>query len=106
MSLVLRTASESMDRILYVLIGGCVAVAMVAAFIAKQGTRQISEMDVALTAAFIAVLAGSAFVLTQTHWGRSVHRRSKRKLNDQDAKVRANARTKGEVRRPLWWWLP
>lgn len=89
-----------MNRILYVLIGGGVAIAMASAFFARQDLGKISERDVALTAVSIAILAGAAFVLTQTRWGRRLSWRSKRKLNEQDAEVRANARTKGEVRTP------
>jgi hypothetical protein len=93
-----------MNRILYVLIGGSVAVAMASAFVARQGARPISETDVAVVAAFIALLAVAAFILARTRWGRKIDWRFRRMLNGRDAEVRANARNKGEVRKPPWWY--
>lgn len=93
-----------MDRILYILVGGGVAAAMVSAFGTRPGFRPVGEVDVALTAAFIWLLALAAFILKQTRWGRRIDWRFKRKIEERDADIRANARNKGGVRKPRWWW--
>lgn len=94
-----------MDRILYILIGVGVAAAMVSAFGTRPGFRPIGEVDVAVTAAFIWLLAFAAFILKHTRWGRRIVWRFKRRVNEEDAEVRADARNKGEVRKPRWWYL-
>lgn len=90
-----------MDRILYVLIGIGVAAVMVSAFGTRPGFRPVGEVDVAATAAFIWLLAFAAFILRHTRWGRRIVWRSKRRVNEEDAEVRANARNKGKVRTPF-----
>lgn len=94
-----------MNRILYILIGVGVAAAMVSAFGTRPGFRPIGEVDVALTAAFIWLLAFAAFILKHTRWGRRIVWRFKRRVNEEDAEVRADARNKGKVRKPRWWYL-
>lgn len=94
-----------MDRILYILIGVGVAAAMVSAFGTRPGFRPVGEVDVALTAAFIWLLAFAAFILKHTRRGRRIVWRFKRRVNEEDAEVRVNARNKGEVRKPRWWYL-
>ncbi|MGX9392169.1 hypothetical protein ACWX0K_22345 [Nitrobacteraceae bacterium UC4446_H13] len=92
-----------MDRILYVLVGIGVAAAMISAFGTRPGFRPVGEVDVAVTAAFIWLLAFAAFILKHTRWGRRIDWRFKRSVNEKDAEVRANARNKGEVRTGCWW---
>ena len=91
-----------MDRILYVLIAGSVAAAIISAFFGESasGRLRISEVGLASAALFIWALACAAFVMMHTRWGRRMQWRFKKKQNDHDAEVRANARTKGEVRTP------
>lgn len=91
-----------MDRILYLLVGIGVAIAMTAAFSERQtvGRLKISETDMAIAALFVFVLAYAAFALRHTRWGRRVRWRFDKKTGDHDAEVRANARNKGEVRPP------
>jgi hypothetical protein len=88
-----------MNNILYALIGGGVAIAIVMQFFGGQ-KHQIGEIDLAVTALFVAALAGLAFVLMNTRWGRRWRWRAKRKQIDQDVQVWTDARTKGHVRRP------
>lgn len=92
-----------MNRILYLLVGIGVALAMLSAFVERQTTARfkISEMDLAAAAVFVFALAFATFVMQHTRWGRRMRWRFKRNTNDSDTEVRANARNKGEVRPPL-----
>jgi hypothetical protein len=94
--------SSTVNSILYVLVGGCVAVVIVLRFLEKEaaGRIRIDEINLAVAALFIAALAGSAFVLKNTRWGRRLRWRANRKLIDQDVQVWTDARTKGHVRKP------
>jgi hypothetical protein len=93
-----------MDRILYILVGVGVAAAMVSAFGTRPGFRPIGGIDVALVAVLIAGFAVATFILKRTRWGHRIDWRFKRKIEERDAEVRASARNKGEVRKPLWYW--
>ena len=93
-----------MDRILYILVGLGVAAAMLSAFGTRRGFRPIGEVDVALLAALIACFAVATFILKRTRWGHRIDWRFKKKIEERDAEVRANARNKGEVRKPHWWY--
>jgi hypothetical protein len=89
-----------MNGILYFLIGGAVACAIVLAFFQKQDLGRISSTDVAVTVLFVCALAAAAHVLTYSRWGRRFKSRLDQKQIDADDRVRTNARTKGEVRTP------
>jgi branched-subunit amino acid ABC-type transport system permease component len=89
-----------MNGILYLLIGGCVAGAIAAAFFQKQDIGKISSTDVFVAASFILALAGVACFLKYSRWGRKLRTRMEQKEADADDRVRTNARTKGEVRTP------
>jgi len=75
-----------MDRILYILVGIGVVAAMVSAFGTRPGFRPVGKEDVALVAG---------------HW---IDWRLKKRVNEEDAEVHANARNNGEVRKPRCWW--
>ena len=89
-----------MNGILYLLIGGCVAGAIMAAFFQKQDIGKISSTDVLAAALFLLVLASAACFLMYTRWGVKLRTRMEQKAADEDDRVRINARTKGEVRTP------
>ncbi|MGB5901844.1 MAG: hypothetical protein WBF99_21060 [Xanthobacteraceae bacterium] len=93
-----------MDRILYILVGVGVAAAMVSAFGTRPGFRPIGGVDVALVAVLIAGFAVATFILKRTRWGHWIDWRLKKRVNEEDAEVRANARNNGEVRKPRCWW--
>lgn len=88
-----------MNNILYVLIGGGVAIAIVVQFFGGQ-KHPIGEIDLIVAALSVAAFAGSTFVLMNTRWGRRWRWRVKRKQIDRDVQVWTDARTKGQVRRP------
>ena len=89
-----------MNRILYCLIGCGVAGAIMAAFFQKQNLAKISSTDVGLALLFAALLAGAAWLMLHSPWGRKLKARSDRKFMEQDDRVREDARTKGLVRKP------
>jgi ABC-type transport system involved in cytochrome bd biosynthesis fused ATPase/permease subunit len=89
-----------MNGILYFLVGGAVACAIVLAFLQKQDVGKISSTDVAVTLLFVFALAAAAHFLTYSRWGRRLMSRLKQKQIDEDDRVRTNARAKGEVRTP------
>jgi branched-subunit amino acid ABC-type transport system permease component len=89
-----------MNGILYLLIGGCVAGAIAAAFFQQQDIGKISSTDVFAAALFFSVLASAACFLKYSGWGRKLRTRMEQKEADADDRVRINARTKGEVRTP------
>jgi hypothetical protein len=86
-----------MNGILYFLVGGAVACAIVLAFLRDVG--RISSTDVAVIVLFVSALA-AAHSLTYSRWGRRLKSRLDQKTIDEDDRVRTNARTKGEVRIP------
>ena len=81
-----------MNGILYFLVGGASACAIVLAFL--QDVGRISSTDVAATVLFVAALGAAAHFQIYSRWGR------RSRLEDEDDRVRTNARTKGEVRIP------
>jgi hypothetical protein len=87
-----------MNRILYFLVGGAIASAIVLAFLRDVG--RISSTDVAVIVLFVSALAAAAHFLTYSRWGRRLKSRLDQKTIDEDDRVRTNARTKGEVRTP------
>jgi hypothetical protein len=89
-----------MNRILYFLIGGCVAGATALAFVQKLDIARISSTDVVATTVFVSVLAAATCVLIYSRWGRRLRSRLQQNAVDEDERVRSNARTKGEVRTP------
>ena len=95
-----------MNGILYLLIGGCVAGAIAAAFFQKQDIGKISSTDAFVAALFVSALASAACFLMYSRWGVKLRTRMEQKAADEDDRVRTNARTKGEVRRPDFGPLP
>jgi hypothetical protein len=89
-----------MNGILYFLVGGGIACAIVLAFLQKQDVGKISSTDVAVTVLFVSALAAAAHFLAYSRWGRRFRSRFDQKQMDEDDRVRINARTKGEVRIP------
>jgi hypothetical protein len=87
-----------MNRILYCLIGGCVAGVIALAFFQKRDIG--SSTDVVATFAFLSVLATATCILLYSPWGRRLSSQIQQKSVEEDERVRSNARTKGEVRRP------
>jgi hypothetical protein len=83
-----------MNGILYLLVGGAVASAVVLAFLRDVG--RISSTDVAVTVLLVSALAAAAY----SRWGRRLKSWLDQKAIDEDERVRTNARTKGEVRIP------
>jgi hypothetical protein len=86
-----------MNGILYILVGGATASAIVLAFLRDVG--RISSTEVAVTVLLVSALAAAHF-LTYSRWGRRLKSRLDQKTIDEDDRVRTNARTKGEVRTP------
>jgi branched-subunit amino acid ABC-type transport system permease component len=89
-----------MNRILYFLIGGCVAGVTALAFFQKRDIGRISSTDVVAIAVFLSILAAATCILSYSRWGRRLSSRIQQKAVDEDERVRSNARTKGEVRTP------
>jgi branched-subunit amino acid ABC-type transport system permease component len=89
-----------MNRILYFLIGGCVAGATALAFFQKLDIARISSTDVVATTVFVSALAAATCILLYSRWGRRLRSRLQQNAVDEDERVRSNARTKGEVRTP------
>lgn len=83
-----------MNGMLYFLVGGAVASAIVLAFL--QDVGKISSTDVAVTVLFVSAVTAAAY----SRWGRRLRSRLDQKTIDEDDRVRTNARTKGEVRIP------
>jgi hypothetical protein len=89
-----------MNGILYLLIGGAVAGAIAAAFFQQLDIGKNCSTDVFVTMLFLSALAGVACILIYSPWGSRIRLRMEQKAADEDDRVRLNARTKGEVRRP------
>jgi hypothetical protein len=87
-----------MNRILYVLIGGCVAGVIALAFFQQRDIGSLT--DVVATFVFLSVLAAAACILLYSGWGRRLSAWIQHKAVEEDEQVHSNARTKGEVRRP------
>jgi hypothetical protein len=89
-----------MNRILYFLIGCGVAGVIASAFFQKQNIAKIGSTDAGLALLFVALLAGAAWVMFYSPWGRRLKSLSDKKFNEEDDRVREDARTKGKVRTP------
>jgi hypothetical protein len=89
-----------MNGILYFLIGGSVAAVIALAFFQKRGFGTIGSTDMIASAAFLSGLAAATCILIYSPWGRRLTSRLQRKANDEDERVRRDARTKGLVRKP------
>jgi hypothetical protein len=89
-----------MNRILYFLIGGCVAGVIALAFFQKRDIGRISSTDVVATFVFLSVLAAATCILLYSRWGRRLSSRIQQKTVEEDERVHSNARTKGVVRTP------
>jgi hypothetical protein len=87
-----------MNRILYLLIGGCVAGVIALAFFQKRGIG--SSTDVVATFVFLSVLAAATCILLYSRWGRRLSSRIQQQAVGEDERVHSNARTKGAVRTP------
>jgi hypothetical protein len=87
-----------MNRILYFLIGGCVAGVIALAFFQKRDIG--SSTDVVATFVFLSVLAAATCILLYSRWGRRLNSRIQQKAVEEDERVHSNARTKGGVRTP------
>jgi hypothetical protein len=92
-----------MNGLLYLLAGGCLAGVIALAFFQKQDIGKIGSTDVFVTLLFLSALAGAACILVYSRWGRKLSSRIEQKQADADDRVRINARTKGEVRKPDSW---
>ena len=87
-----------MNRILYFLIGGCVAGGIALAFFQQRDIG--SSTDVVATLVFLSVLAAATSILLYSGWGRRLSSWIQQKAVEEDEQVHSNARTKGEVRTP------
>ena len=87
-----------MNRILYFLIGGCVAGMIALAFFQMRDIG--SSTDVVATFVFLSVLAAAACILLYSGWGRRLSSWIQQKAVEEDEQVHSNARTKGAVRTP------
>ena len=87
-----------MNRILYFLIGGCVAGVIALAFFQKRDIG--NSTDVAATFVFLSVLAAATCILLYSRWGRRLNAWIQQKAAEEDERVHSNVRTKGEVRTP------
>jgi hypothetical protein len=87
-----------MNRILYFLLGGCIAGVIALAFLQTRNTG--SSTDVVATFVFLSVLAAATCILRYSRWGRSLSSRVQQKAVEEDERVHRNARTKNEVRTP------
>ncbi len=89
-----------MNRILYFLVGGCVAGVTALAFFQQRDIGRIRTTDVVAVAAFLSVLAAATCILIYSRWGRRLNSRFQQKMVEADEQVHHNARTKGGVRTP------
>lgn len=89
-----------MNRILYFLVGGCVAGVTALAFFQQRDIGRIRTTDVVAIAVFLSVLAAATCILIYSRWGRRLNSRFQQKMVEADERVHHNARTKGEVRTP------
>jgi hypothetical protein len=87
-----------MNRILYFLIGGCVAGVIALAFFEKRDIG--SSTDVVATFVFLSVLAAATCILLYSRRGRRLNSWIQQQAIEEDERVHSNARTKGEVRTP------
>ena len=87
-----------MNRILYFLIGGCVAGVMALAFFQQRDIG--SSTDVVATFVFLSVLAAATCILLYSRWGRRLNSWIQQQAVAEDERVHRNARTKGRVRTP------
>jgi hypothetical protein len=87
-----------MNQILYLLIGGCVAGVIALAFFQQRDIG--SSTNVVATFVFLSVLAAATCTLLYSPWGRRLSAWFQQKAVEEDERVRSNARTKGEVRKP------
>jgi hypothetical protein len=87
-----------MNRILYVLIGGCVAGVIALAFFQNRDIG--SSTDVVAPFVFLSVMAAATCILLYSGWGRKLSSRIQQKAVEADERVHSNARIKGEVRTP------
>jgi hypothetical protein len=93
---------KPMNRILYCLIGCGVAGAIMAAFFQKKYLAKITSTDFGMALLFVALLAGAAWLMLYSPWGRRLKVRSDKKFMEQDDRARHDARTKGKVRTDHW----
>ena len=87
-----------MNRILYLLIGGCVAGVTALAFFQQRNIG--SSTDVVATFVFLSVLAAATCILLYSRWGRRLSSWIQQKAVEEDERVHSNARAKGGVRTP------
>jgi uncharacterized membrane protein YeaQ/YmgE (transglycosylase-associated protein family) len=87
-----------MNRILYCLIGGCVAGVIALAFFQKRDIG--SSTDVVATFVFLSVLGAATCILLYSRWGRRLNSWIQQKAVEEDEQVHRNARAKGRVRTP------
>jgi hypothetical protein len=91
-----------MNRGLYLLTGGCVGVAIIAAFFGKVDTGKLSPNEI-----LVATLLGVAYVAVCLFFlcvrqGKAWRASFDRKCADADDEVRLDIRDKGKVRQPPW----
>ena len=89
-----------MNGMLYFLTGGSVAAVIALTFFQKRDFATIGSTDLIASAAFLSGLASATCILIYSPWGRRLTSRLQRKANDEDERVRRDARTKGLVRKP------
>jgi hypothetical protein len=87
-----------MNRILYLLIGGCVAGVIALAFFQKRDIG--SSTDVVAAFVFLSVLAAATCILLFSRWGRRLNSWLQQKAVEEDERVHNDARAKGRVRTP------
>jgi hypothetical protein len=87
-----------MNRILYFLIGGCVAGVIAQSFFQIRDIG--SSTGVVAAFLFLSVLAAATCILLYSRPGKRLSAWIQQKAVDEDERVHSNARTKGEVRRP------
>ena len=87
-----------MNRILYFLIGGCVAGVIALVFFQQRDIGSLT--DVVATFVFLSVLAAATCILLYSRWGRRLSSWIQQEAVEEDERVHSNARTKGEVRTP------
>jgi hypothetical protein len=87
-----------MNRILYFLIGGCVAGVIALTFLQQQDIG--SSTDVVATIVFLSVLAAATCFLLYSRWGGRLNSWIRQWAAEEDERAHSKARTKGEVRTP------
>jgi hypothetical protein len=92
-----------MNRVLYLLAGGCVGVALVAAYFGKAGAGTISENETIAAVLLATVYAVVCLFFMYARQGRTCRAWLDESLRRGEDKVRSDIRDKGKVPPP---WPP